>query len=137
MVSLSKEGGSDKLRTWFAAAVLLLLPLICLWTGGATCRCVDELAASLKETASAAKADDFSRAAEAAESAKKQWVSHADLLGALLRHDEADGVESGLAALVQFAETGDKDELLARCAELMQQIEHIRQMELPLLKNIL
>ena len=125
------------MRTWVAAAVMLTIPLLCLWSGGAVCRCVDELTAPLSEVVISAEADDYPAAAEAAESAKKLWLSHADLLGALLRHDEADGVESGLSALVQYANVGDKDEILAHCAELLQQVEHIRQMELPLLKNIL
>lgn len=125
------------MRTWFAAAVLLTIPLLCLWSGSAVCRCVDELTAPLSEVAANAESENYPEAAEAAQDAKALWLSHADLLGALLRHDEADSVESGLCALIQYANVGDKDEVLAHCAELLQQIEHIRQMELPLLKNIL
>ena len=125
------------MRTWIAVTVLLTIPLLCWWSGSAVFRCVDELAAPLNEVASFAEADNYADAAAAANKAKNLWVSHAGLLGALLRHDEADGVESGLSALVQYAKAGDKDEILAHCAELLQQVEHIRQMELPLLKNVL
>ena len=125
------------MRIWFATAILLTIPLLSWWSGNAVCRCVDELSAPLNEVIAYTEAENFSAAADAAESAKCLWLSHADLLGALLRHDEADGVESGLASLIQYAKVGDKDDVLARCAELLQQIEHIRQMELPLWKNIM
>ena len=54
-----------------------------------------------------------------------------------LTHSEIDDILERFAALSQYAVLEDRDDFLAGCAELRFSIEHIRQMELPSIENIL
>lgn len=124
-------------RIWIAVALLAAISVLCVLSASATARCVEELSRPLLQARDAARRGSYAEAADFARAAQESWQSHDDLLGALLRHDEADCVETDLAALIEYCDAEKQDEICAHCAELLRQAEHLRQMELPLLKNIL
>ena len=124
-------------RLWIALSTLLLLFALCAAGKAAVTERVDGMLALLDQTKTAAAQGDLSSAATAAKDAEDYWLRNGVLLGSLLRHDEADSVSTQLAELRAYAENGDRGELLAVCAALTRQLEHIRGMESPLVQNVL
>ncbi|MBQ7567018.1 MAG: DUF4363 family protein [Oscillospiraceae bacterium] len=124
-------------RLWIALSTLLFLFALCAAGKAAVTVRVDAMLEHLARTQTAAAQGDFGDASNAAKEAEDYWLQNGVLLGSLLRHDEADGVTAQLAELRAYAETGDRDELLAVCAAAMRQLEHIREMESPLVQNVL
>ena len=124
-------------RLWIALLTLLFLLALCAAGKAAVTARVDAMLALLDRTQTAAAQGDLADAAKAAKDAEDYWLQNGVLLGSLLRHDEADGVSALLAELRAYAGTGDRDELLAVCAAAMRQLEHIREMESPLVQNVL
>ena len=55
----------------------------------------------------------------------------------VLRHDEVDAVSVGFASLQQYAQAESRGDFAAACAELIERVQRIRQMQLPLVSNIL
>ena len=91
----------------------------------------------LEEAKERAEEKNYSAANIRCKDAQKLWTSKSGMLESLLRHSEADQVETGLAKLVSYSQTADHDEFLALCEEVIHNIRHVRSMELPLLRNIL
>ena len=69
--------------------------------------------------------------------AMRLWQRYERYFGLTLTHSEVDDILERFAALCQYAQLEDRDDFLAGCAELAFSIEHIRQMELPSIENIL
>ncbi len=64
------------------------------------------------------------------------WTNNQGYLGAVLRHDEMDEVMVELAKLKSYASIDETDDFLSSCEGVLAQLEHIREMEWPSLKNI-
>lgn len=80
---------------------------------------------------------DFESSRDCIERAIRHWKRYERYFGLTLTHDAVDDILERFAALCQYALLEDRDDFLAGCAELAFSIEHIRQMELPTLENIL
>ncbi len=124
-------------RFWAAIGVLLLLLAACTVSALLVSRFAEKTIAHLERATDFAEENNYTAALDHCKKAEELWKSRSGLHGALLRHSEADQVESGLAKLVSYAKTQDNDEFLALCAEVIHDIEHVRDMELPLLRNVL
>lgn len=123
----------------FLSAVGILVFLLAACTASAlvvNSYCIKTIS-HLEKAKESAESKNYSAAYIHSKKAAEQWQSKAGLLGTLLRHSEADQVETGLAKLSSYAQTRDHDEFLALCAEVICSIRHVRDMELPLLRNIL
>lgn len=124
-------------RTWFAGALLLALLAAGIIISHSIGTCTSNVIEMIGQAESCAKRNDFSSAESACVLASEEWAKQQFLLAAFLRHDEPDQVETCLAQLCSYAQTEDNDEFLAMCAEVRKQLLHIREMELPTLRNIL
>ena len=124
-------------RLWAAVILLLVILGACIGSAVVVDKFAETTVSHLEQSVSAAEKKDFKQAAKFCTAASEHWHSKAGLLGALLRHSEADDVEKGLAQLIAYAQTEDHDEFLALCAEVIHDVRHVRDMELPLLRNIL
>ncbi|MBQ7255961.1 MAG: DUF4363 family protein [Oscillospiraceae bacterium] len=124
-------------RFWIAIALLIAVIAWCFFSASA----VSERIETVRQTLSAAqvcmRAEDYPGAERLSADAQRYWRSSQKLLGMVLRHDEADGITGNLAELCAFAETKDTDEFLAVCAATISQLDHIQEMEYPLLENVL
>lgn len=69
--------------------------------------------------------------------AEQQWHTKERLLGAVLRHDEFDDVGDSLAMLKAYVMQDEWDEFYGTCAKLLATLSHIKDKDLPLLKNIM
>lgn len=124
-------------RFWAAVCILLFLLGACIASAVTVNNFSKKAISHLEIAMDYAEKKNYISASRYCSAAAKHWSSKTGLLGALLRHSEADQVESGLAKLVSYSETADHDEFMALCAEVIHDIRHVRDMELPLLRNIL
>lgn len=124
-------------RFWAAVTVLLVLLVACTCSAVIVNNFAKTTIAHLEKAIQSAEEKNYPAANKYCSAAAAHWSSKSGLLGALLRHSEADQVETGLAQLVSYSKTEDHDEFLALCAEVIHSIRHVRDMELPLLRNIL
>lgn len=80
---------------------------------------------------------DFENAADAVLAAGQRWHANERFFDVVLRHDEVDDVSAAFSSLHQYALLEDGDDFAASCAELIERVQRIRQMQLPLASNIL
>lgn len=122
-----------------AIAVSILAVLLCLCILASAYvrnRAAETIAPVLRAQALAAQ-ENYTAAAVEILQAKTIWHDAEAWLEILLPHDEADEASRVLATLYEYARVEDADDFSAASAELVFLLEHIRQMQLPTLQNIL
>ena len=122
-----------------AIAVSILAVLLCLCMLASAYvrnRAAETIAPVLRAQALAAQ-ENYTAAAVEILQAKTIWHDAEAWLEILLPHDEADEASRVLATLYEYASVEDADDFSAASAELVFLLEHIRQMQLPTLQNIL
>ena len=122
-----------------AIAVSILAVLLCLCMLASAYvrnRAAETIAPVLRAQALAAQ-ENYTAAAVEILQAKTIWHDAEAWLEILLPHDEADEASRVLASLYEYARVEDTDDFSAASAELVFLLEHIRQMQLPTLQNIL
>lgn len=122
-----------------AIAVSILAVLLCLCILASAYvrnRAAETIAPVLRAQALAAQKNYTAAAGEILQ-AEAIWHDAEAWLEILLPHDEADEASRVLATLYEYARVEDADDFSAASAELVFLLEHIRQMQLPTLQNIL
>lgn len=122
-----------------AIAVSILAVLLCLCVLASAYvrnRAAETIAPVLRAQALAAQ-ENYTAAAGEILQAEAIWHDAEAWLEILLPHDEADEASRVLASLYEYARVEDTDDFSAASAELVFLLEHIRQMQLPTLQNIL
>lgn len=122
-----------------AIAVSILAVLLCLCVLASVYvrnRAAETIAPVLRAQALAAQ-ENYTAAAGEILQAKTIWHDAEAWLEILLPHDETDEASRVLASLYEYARVEDTDDFSAASAELVFLLEHIRQMQLPTLQNIL
>lgn len=122
-----------------AIAVSILAVLLCLCILASAYvrnRAAETIAPVLRAQALAAQ-ENYTAAAGEILQAEAIWHDAEAWLEILLPHDEADEASRVLASLYEYARVEDADDFSAASAELVFLLEHIRQMQLPTLQNIL
>ncbi len=121
-------------------ASLLILSLIlalCLCSAFATSSAVAKTQALLEDALTEGRAGDFGAALESLRAASRFWESRQTYFGTVLRHDAVDSVMAEFVQLEVYAQLQDQDDFLSEGAALLTELDHITQMEWPLLHNIL
>lgn len=122
-----------------AIAVSILAVLLCLCILASAYvrnRAAETIEPVLRAQALAAQ-ENYTAAAGEILQAETIWHDAEAWLEILLPHDEADEASRVLATLYEYARVEDTDDFSAASAELVFLLEHIRQMQLPTLQNIL
>ena len=120
------------------SAVIVLLCLAFCLVSSMTVRTVcGQVIGLLERSTLCARNGDLSGAAAALRSAERIWASREAFFGVALRHEEMDQIFTGFAAMREYVHLQDLDDYLASAAEMVSSLEHLRDMELPLLHNIL
>lgn len=83
------------------------------------------------------KAGEANTALQLITNAEDRWKQNETTLGALLSHSELEAVVSDFAELKARIQCDDSDDYEATASTLLLQLEHILEMEYPLLQNIL
>lgn len=120
-----------------AVSILAVLLCLCILASAyVRNRAAETIAPVLRAQALAAQ-ENYTAAAGEILQAKTIWHDAEAWLEILLPHDEADEASRVLASLYEYARVEDTDDFSAASAELVFLLEHIRQMQLPTLQNIL
>ena len=121
----------------FAICLLLSILAGCLGITALVDKHTNQAVSYIEAANNAAKQKDFTRALEFCESTISYWKDHNTLLSSFLRHEDSGAIELGLQQLKAFAESESAESFHATCAELVAQMEHIKENERPLLRNVL
>lgn len=124
-------------RTWFAAGLLVSILLGCILLKNIVVAHTDTTSNLITQVSAYADAENYIDASQCCDEAIFYWQTHTRLLSSFLRHEDSGAVEIGLQQLKSFTETGQRESILACCAELLAQMEHIQDNERALLYNIL
>jgi len=126
------------MRYFYGAAALLLAVLaLCVICVCSLSRMTGKTLDTMQDARAAAAREDYPAAREAARNAADSWAQLEGLLDVLLDHRETDEIHFAFAALLACAEDPDSGELLYRCDELIAQLHHISELEMPYYFNIL
>ena len=118
-------------------SLLLLLLLLCLLSTQQIAGTIDQTSVHLNAAISAQQAGLEDAAQDQIRAAEHIWRSKEAFFGTVLQHDEIDEVIIEFARLRSYAETEDQDDFLSNCNALLARLQHIQEMEYPLLQNIL
>ena len=126
------------MRHILLSCVILLLALsFCLFSMLHIREICAQTLSALTSAQEQAQVYNFEACRASVQQALRIWRQYERYLGLTLTHDAVDDILERFAALSQYAILEDRDDFLAGCAELRFSIEHIRQMELPSIENIL
>ena len=120
-----------------AVSILAVLLCLCILASAYVRNRAAETIAPVLRAQALATQENYTAAAVEILQAKTIWHDAEAWLEILLPHDEADEASRVLATLYEYARVEDTDDFSAASAELVFLLEHIRQMQLPTLQNIL
>ena len=123
-------------RVWFALALLCVIITSAVVVSIKVRHDTANTLTIVQTAEKAARNDDLSGARHLCSQGEQYWKNRDTFFAFFLRHDMTESVSTGLAKLTAYAETEDKDEFLALCREVVLQLEHIREMELPTPPNV-
>ena len=69
--------------------------------------------------------------------AEASWNDHEAFFGIVLAHAETDDILQRFAALKKYIILRDYDDYISGCAELITIVRHIREMQSPIISNLL
>ena len=124
-------------RSWLALGILVALIAVGVLISHSVSSHSESTAGFIDKAEALVKAGSFQDALSVCREARTHWKEKELLLAAFLRHDALEEVEGGLVQLISYAECSDRDDFLAMCAQIREHLEHIRELEKPLIKNIL
>lgn len=124
-------------HTVIACSILLALFGFSLWSASTVQTRVTQTEALLQEAMEHQLQGNKAEAQTAIRSASAYWEKHEALFEILLRHNDVDCVMEEFARLCAYAATVDEDDFVSNCSALLATLRHIREMEWPLIHNIL
>ena len=119
------------------AGILLACLALCIGMLALLDHYTGEAAGQLEEARRLANAGQFDEATAAVEAVWAQWQERRGFFGIVLRHDEADQVHTTFRQLVEYGRNGTVEEFEPTCADLIEQIRHLSDMEKPRYYNVL
>lgn len=120
-----------------AGVLLTVLLGLSFWSAGAVTETVTETETFLLQAVKEQTEKNEAAAILCIQQASEHWSRHEQFLDIFLRHDDVDCVIVELARLKSYAATVDEDDFLSNCCALLATLQHIRNMEWPLIHNIL
>ena len=114
-----------------------LMLAFCAWSVAAVQNAAEPVLSLLTAAKRSMENGSAENAAKFAALANERWQKNEVLFGILLHHEETDEVMRHFAVLTQPHAASSPDGFLSVAAELRTQLDHIRQMQLPSLQNIL
>lgn len=118
---------------WFGAVLLVALLTLCISVNVTLGQYTAEANTALADALAAAQTENYGLAAQHAKKAADAWNTHLHFFASVLCHDETDEITAGFAELSVVEDA----EFLQTAAMLLARLEHIAEMDLPLLHNIL
>ena len=124
-------------HTIFSAALLIILLLFCIYSAFYVSNATTAAEVILMRSVAYYRAGAEDAAAEHLNRAAELWRSHETMCGIVLKHEDLDEITREFSRLLSYAHTGDGEEFLSGCEALRETLRHVREMEWPLIQNIL
>lgn len=118
---------------WIGIVILVLLLWLCIGVNATLAAYTAQVREQLAPAIEAAQQQEYTLAAQRAKKAADAWQTHLHFYASVLCHDETDEITAGFAEL----EVVEDAEFLQTAAMLLARLEHISEMDLPLLHNVL
>lgn len=122
----------------FIIAIILVVIVIwgCFTTYNYLKNTVEELSSEIFKADQLVQNGDMEACAKAVYESYKNWKDREQLIGAIVRHQEMDDIESLYIRALQSANNKDKNEYLINSKELQGLLLHLKDMEKPVMKNL-
>ena len=120
-----------------ACALLASMLSFCLVSAGTVRAQAGRASEQLRLAERQARRGDFSAAGKTVALAESDWAGCSAFFGVVLPHAGTNEIRCGLASLRQAAALESPEEFLPACAGLIAEVEQLRDLELPTLRNIL
>ena len=117
--------------------ILLLCLAICFTSLAVLDRWTTHATSQLEQALELADREYFDEAEALVTETWEFWRRRRGFFGMVLRHAEADQVNSTFRQLVEYAQNGCSEEFEPTCADLIEQINHLCDMEKPYYYNVL
>ena len=124
-------------RLWISVAILAGIFTAALANHWYLDRLTGTLTDGLRAAQTCAEAGDWAEAARLTGQVQQRWQDSEGYLYVVLRHDETDGVATGLKEVRQLLEWGEAAEYTSANAKLVENIRLLAEMEAFNLKNLL
>ena len=117
--------------------ILLLCLALCFTSLAVLDRWTTHATSQLEQALELADREYFDEAEALVTETWEFWRRRRGFFGMVLRHAEADQVNSTFRQLVEYAQNGCSEEFEPTCADLIEQINHLCDMEKPYYYNVL
>ena len=124
-------------REWLAVGLLIAMIALATWHVVTLGDLTGELGDLLAQAEQMAEQGDWEGATQMTQKAADKWDSKHFFLHATLEHEVTDEIATSFAETLEFLECQEAGEYSAANARLMEQLELLREMEKPLLENLL
>ena len=121
---------------YIGLALLLACLVFCISTTVALDHYTSQASQQLETALELSQAGDLSTALKLVAEAQALWDRHHGFWGVILRHAEADEINAVFQELVAYARNNCKEEFEPTCANLIERIHHLSDMEKPYYYNI-
>ena len=123
-------------RVWICALLLLSLLGAALWSSMKLSSLIREMTADLQLAQRSAEEGAWEQAAELTQRAGSRWEAQRGYLYVVLRHSEANEVQSGLREAEQLLRLEDPGEYAAANARLIAQLQSLAETEHLTVENL-
>lgn len=93
--------------------------------------------ALLTQAQTACVQEDPEAALRYSQDARRSWEKSAGFIDTIMSHEETDDIHREFSDLLVYAEHGERKDFLSSCGRLLIMVEHLTEMERPLLRNVL
>lgn len=124
-------------RIWAAIAILVLLFGLCLTATNQTLFMTGDMVRQLQQLQTELEEDKMEEASATSKKTIQDWRDYQKRMSYYIPHGRLEEIGETLAAILPFIQQGNKEESLAECSRAMNQLQTLREMELPYANNIL
>lgn len=124
-------------RIWAAIAILALLFGLCFIATDQTMLMTGELSQQLQELQNEVENGNMEKASAISKKTIQNWRKYQVRMSYYVPHNRLEEIGETLAAILPFIQQDNKDEALAECSRAMNQLQTLRELEMPYLNNIL
>ncbi len=123
-------------RVWIAIFLIVGMIWGCIASQHYLDKITIQLADQIYRADQLAQEDDMEGGAQLVYDSYREWKSHENTIGAIIRHQEMDEIERLYLRALQNANNKDKNEYIVESKELQGLLLHLADMEKPKIKNL-
>ena len=123
-------------RIYIAVILLIITAGICSYEFLFVSSSVDNYTKEIKNIERAYSQSDFEKAGKLTQKIKSDWLGTVSPMDTLLYHDYVDSISNNISKLSVYINQKDTSAFYCTCAELKNQLNSLKNSEIPNLENI-